>query len=246
VFDHVTIRAADYEASVSFYDLVLRALGIGATHASRELTEWDDFSIVAADAEHPPTRHLHIAFVAPSRAHVDAFWHAGVDAGHPDDGPPGERRQYRPDYYGAFLLDPDGNSAEAVLHGNTRRGGHIDHLWIRVRDLAESEAFYRTISRHTGLRDGRRWQEGVQFLGAWSSFSLVSDGRPPSEHVHIAFAAPDRETVQEFHRAATAAGHESNGEPAERAQYNRGYYAAYVRDPDGSNIESVFHARDAP
>src|SRR5215210_8344131 len=58
-----------------------------------------------------------IGFVAPSRPEVDEFWRVGTAAGHPDDGAPGARPQYRPDCYGAFLLDPDGNSVEAVHHG---------------------------------------------------------------------------------------------------------------------------------
>lgn len=243
MFDHVTIRVADYDASVRFYDVVLRTLGIAHTHAAAEFTEWNDFSLLAADPQHPPTSALHVAFVAPSRAHVDEFWKVGVEAGYRDDGPPGERPRYRPDYYGAFLLDPDGNSAEAVLHGNTRRGGHIDHLWIRVRDLGASTAFYRAIARHTGLRDGRRWEDGVQFMGAWATFSLVRDGLPPTEHLHLAFPAPDRETVIAFHQDATAAGYASNGAPGVRPQYHDGYYSAYVLDPDGANVESVFHDR---
>ena len=97
------------------------------------------------------TRRLHIGFAAPSREHVDAFWRAGTDAGYRDDGAPGPRPQYREDYYGAFLLDPDGNSAEAVHHGACRAGGVIDHLWIRVADVAASSAFYETIGLHAGF-----------------------------------------------------------------------------------------------
>jgi catechol 2,3-dioxygenase-like lactoylglutathione lyase family enzyme len=186
---------------------------------------------------------LHTGFVAPSRAAVDAFWQAGVDGGYRDDGAPGVRAQYRPDYYSAFLLDPDGNSAEAVDHDDTRRGGNIDHLWIGVADLARADAFYRTIARYTGLRLGRSWDTGQQFRGAWATFSLVADGRPPTEDLHIAFPAPDRRTVDDFHRVAVAAGYVSNGEPGERPQYGAGYYAAFVLDPDGNNIESVHRGR---
>jgi catechol 2,3-dioxygenase-like lactoylglutathione lyase family enzyme len=132
VFDHVTLRASDRPTSERFYRSVLGALRIEPTYAGEALVQWDDFSIAAAGPDRPPTRHLHLGFAAPSPELVDAFWQAGVDAGHSDDGPPGERPQYMPDYYGAFLLDPDGNSAEAVHHGDTRRGGHVDHLWIRV------------------------------------------------------------------------------------------------------------------
>jgi catechol 2,3-dioxygenase-like lactoylglutathione lyase family enzyme len=243
MFDHVTIRATDRLASARFYRTVLGTLGIEPSYAGPEMIEWDDFSIIAPEGEGPPTRLLHVAFVAPSREHVDAFWQAGVDAGYDDDGGPGERPQYKPDYYGAFLLDPDGNSAEAVHHDDARRGGHIDHLWIRVRDLDAAEAFYAAIARHTGLREGRRWEGGRQFRGAWASFSLVHDGTPPTEHLHMAFPAADRTTVEEFYQAATAAGYRSNGAPGERQQYHAGYYAAYVLDPDGTNVESVFHER---
>ncbi len=243
MFDHVSIRSQNPSASERFYRTVLSALGIDPSRVSPEAIEWDDFSILAADADHRATRHLHVAFVAASRPQVDAFWRAGMDAGYQSDGPPAERPQYKPDYYGAFLLDPDGNSAEAVHHGDARRGGHIDHLWIRVRDLEAAEAFYSVIARHTGLREGRRWAGGRQFRGAWATFSLVQDGRPVTEHLHMAFPALDRATVEDFHRAATAAGYRSNGLPGERTQCHPGYYAAYVLDPEGTNVESVFHQR---
>jgi catechol 2,3-dioxygenase-like lactoylglutathione lyase family enzyme len=182
--------------------------------------------------------------VAWSREQVDRFWQAGVDAGYKDDGRPGERPQYSPAYYGAFVLDPDGNSAEAVHHEDVRRGGHVDHLWIGVCDLDASVAFYSAIARYAGLRAGRRWPEGgQQFRGAWATFSLMHDGRPPTQGLHIAFPAPDRETVHDFHEAATAAGFRDGGAPGERPQYHPGYFAAYVLDPDGIKVESVFRER---
>jgi catechol 2,3-dioxygenase-like lactoylglutathione lyase family enzyme len=239
MFAHVTIRAADRGASERFYRTVLGALEIEPTHERADLVAWDDFAILQAEAAHPPTRHLHVAFVAPSRAGVDDFWRTGVEAGYEDDGRPGERAQYMPGYYGAFLRDPDGNSAEAVHHADTRRGGNVDHLWIGVRDLDAAAAFYSTVARHTGLRQGRRWESGHQFRGAWATFSLIADGRPPTEHLHLAFPAPDRTTVDEFHAAAIAAGYPSNGAPGERPHYGPGYYAAYVLDADGTNVESV-------
>jgi catechol 2,3-dioxygenase-like lactoylglutathione lyase family enzyme len=243
LFEHVLIRAANRSASERFYRMVLGAIGVEPTHELPQIVAWDDFAIVGSDADHPPTRHLHVGFVAPSRKSVDGFWQAGVDAGYRDAGAPGVRAQYRPDYYGAFLLDPDGNSAEAVDHDDTRRGGNIDHLWIGVADLGRADAFYRTIARHTGLRPGRSWEAGQQFRGAWATFSLVADGRRPTEDLHIAFPAPDRRTVEDFHRVAVEAGYVSNGEPGERPQYGPGYYAAFVLDPDGNNIESVFRGR---
>jgi len=240
MFAHVTIRAGDRAVSERFYRTVLDALGIQPSHLTKDIVAWDDFAIIGADSGHPPTRHLHVAFVAPSRGDVDAFWRVGVDAGYQDTGRPGERLQYKSDYYGGFLLDPDGNSVEAVHHGDVGRGGHIDHLWIGVDDLDAAEAFYSVIARHTGLREGRRWEGGVQFRGAWATFSLMHDGRPPTEQLHMAFPAPDRTTVQNFHQAAIAAGYRDNGAPGERTQYGEGYFSAYVLDPDGANVESVF------
>jgi catechol 2,3-dioxygenase-like lactoylglutathione lyase family enzyme len=126
VFDHVTIRVSDRAASERFYDTVLAVLDLPGSGG-----EWGDFSIVADDP--PYTERLHIAFFAPSRDLVDAFHRAGVDAGFRSDGEPGPR-DYTPGYYGAFLLDPDGNSVEAVTLEDTRELGQIDHLWLRSPD----------------------------------------------------------------------------------------------------------------
>jgi catechol 2,3-dioxygenase-like lactoylglutathione lyase family enzyme len=237
MFDHVTIRVAHWNASRDFYDTVLGALGHRA-----ERGEWDDFSIASASEDHPLTRRLHVAFVAGSEAQVEAFWRAGVDAGYASDGEPGRRPQYHDRYYGAFLLDPDGNSAEAVYHGRARKGRtNIDHLWIRVSDLESSKQFYATVVPTVGVTvdDGGRW--GVGVAGQDRSFTLVPGD--PTENVHIAFSAPDDETVREFHRVAVAAGYRDNGEPGERPIYHPGYYGAFVLDPDGNNIEAVNHNR---
>lgn len=243
MFDHVTIRVSDLPASMAFYSTVLGALGIQPTHRTESFVEWNDFSIMAADAEHGPTRHLHVGFGTRSRAEVDRFWRAGVDAGYPDEGAPGERAIYSPGYYGGFLVDPDGNSTEAVHHGDIRPGGHVDHLWIGVHDLTASAGFYETIARYTGLRHGRRLDTRVQFRGAWATFSLVRDGRAPTAGLHVAFPAPDQQTVREFHHAALEAGYRDHGAPGARPEYHEGYYSAYVLDPDGTNVESVFHDR---
>jgi len=239
VFAHVTLRVSDRGHSEHFYRTVLSSLGISPTHERDDVLAWDDFALLAADDAHPPTQHLHAGFVARSRAEVRTFWETGIAAGFADAGEPRERRQYRPDYYGAFLLDPDGNSIEAVHHGDTRGGGHIDHLWLGVSDLDAAQCFYTTISRFTGLRAGRRWEHGVQFAGAWATFSLVADGRPVTTGCHLAFPSPDRQAVREFHRAAVNAGYRDHGEPGERPQYGDGYFAAYVLDPDGTNVECV-------
>ena len=241
MFDHVGIRVVDLAASERFYRTVLAALGIEPTHvAGDERIEWDDFHVAAASSTNLSTRHLHVGFVAPSRQQVDEFWRAGIDAGYEDDGAPGERPQYTPSYYGAFLRDPDGNSAEAVRHDFVRSGGNIDHLWIRVRDLAATSGFYAATMRHTGLREGRCWPQGRQFRGASATFSLVADDGPVTEHLQVAFPAPDPQTVDDFHRDAIAFGGKDAGAPRERFEDRTRAYTAAVIDPGGTRVESAF------
>ena len=245
MFDHVGVRVSDLGASERFYRTVLGALGAEPSYADPELVEWEDWAIGPPDDEHPVTRGLHVAFRARDRAQVDAFWQAGVDAGHRDDGAPGPRPQYGPTYYGGFLLDPDGNSVEAV-HSDREHAvpvGFIDHLWIRVRDPQASRRFYAAIAPHAGLRLAHDAPEIVRFSGSDFSFSLVRDERPLTEHVHLAFPASEDATVRAFHAAAIAAGYEDNGAPGERATYHPGYYGAFVLDPDGNNVEVVNHNR---
>ena len=243
MFDHVTIRVSDRGASERFFETVFTPLGIDTTYRTNTFSEWRDFSLGEAGGEHPVTRGLHIGFAAPSREQVDDFWRTGTAAGYRDDGAPGVRPQYREDYYGAFLLDPDGNSVEAVHHGALRRGeGVIDHLWIRVADVAAAAAFYEVVARAAGFERRHSGPERATF-GAREgngSFSLVPG--PPTENVHMAFPGDD-EAVRRFHEEAVAAGYRDNGDPGERPQYHPGYYAAYVLDPDGNNIEVVDHNR---
>jgi catechol 2,3-dioxygenase-like lactoylglutathione lyase family enzyme len=241
MFDHVTIRVSDRASAQRFYTTVLGVLGAELT-SDDDFVEWNDFSLTAADPEHPVTQRLHVGFAARARAEVDAFWRAGLEAGGRDDGAPGPRPQYREDYYGGFLLDRDGNSVEAVHHGARRDEGRIDHLWLRVSDVAASAAFYATVGRVAGHQIVEHSPAHVQVKGAEGSFSLVA-GDAPTRHLHIAFPADDDATVDAFHAVATAAGHRSNGEPAERPEFHAGYYAAFVLDPDGNNIELVNHNR---
>jgi catechol 2,3-dioxygenase-like lactoylglutathione lyase family enzyme len=244
VFDHVTIRVDDLAASRRFYGLVFDAIGFAGTpFVDDDLPEWEDFSLGQADAEHPAARRLHVGFAAPSRAHVDRFWQTLTDAGFRDDGAPGPRPHYRPDYYGAFVLDPDGNSAEAVHHDSVREdGGVIDHVWLRTRDVPAAKRFYETIAPVVGISLRKDEPDWAGFRGEHGSFSFVT-GDEPTEHVHLAFGVPDNATVDEFHRVALAAGYPDNGAPGERAVYHPGYYGAFVLDPDGHNVEAVCHNR---
>jgi catechol 2,3-dioxygenase-like lactoylglutathione lyase family enzyme len=241
VFDHVGIRATDQAASERFYDTVLATLGIRKDHSDDQLAEWGDFALSPATDDRPVTRGLHIGFRAPSRDEVDEFWRAGTEAGYRDDGPPGLRPEYMEDYYGSFLLDPDGNSAEAVHHGGMRGSSAIDHVWVRVSDLAAARRFYETVAPYGGYRPAYERPDRVGFAGESGAFSVVAG--EPSRHVHMAFGAADNATVDAFHQALTGAGYRDNGPPGERPVYHPGYYGAFVLDPDGNNVEVVCHNR---
>jgi catechol 2,3-dioxygenase-like lactoylglutathione lyase family enzyme len=162
-------------------------------------------------------------------------------AGYKSDGEPGPRPQYSPTYYGAFVLDPDGNSVEAVHHEHANVGG-MDHLWLRTRDVAAARRFYDVATSAVGWRLVHDARDRIRFTDGRGSFSFVA-GDEPTQNVHHAFGVPDRATVDTFHRALLDAGYRDNGAPGERPQYHPGYYGAFVLDPDGNNVEAVFHDR---
>jgi predicted lactoylglutathione lyase len=240
VFDRVTIMVSERVASERFYLSTLRTIEIEQDRSDADFAKWSDFALVQARDETQVTRRLHIGFVAPSREHVQEFWLAGIEAGYRDDGPPGPRPHYREEYYGSFLLDPDGNSAEAVHHDVLRSGGVIDHLWVRVTDLAAAKGFYELIAPYAGFHLRRDLPQRVQFAGGPAdrgSFSLVSG--EATRHLQMAFAASGHASVDEFHRAAVDAGYRDNGRPGERG----GSYAASILDPDDNDIEVQHRSR---
>lgn len=126
MIDHTGFPVSDLEGSKRFYSEALAPLGVsllvevtpeqtgGGAHAGFGADAKPSFWI--GDEGQPPTS-LHIAFTATSRAMVDAFYAAAIKAGGRDNGPPGLRPYYHPNYYGAFVLDPDGVNVEAVCHG---------------------------------------------------------------------------------------------------------------------------------
>ena len=121
------------------------------------------------------------------------------------------------------------------------RGRLIDHVQLVVRDLAASQAFYTAVLEALqvpmgGADEGYFWADEL-FVS--SADSPAAQGHLTGRH-HLAFQARDRAMVDAFYRAALAHGGTDNGAPGERA-YHPGYYAAFVLDPDGNNIEAVFH-----
>ncbi|MEA2436090.1 MAG: hypothetical protein QOF65_646 [Thermoleophilaceae bacterium] len=120
----------------------------------------------------------------------------------------------------------------------------IDHLTIGVRDLERSRAFYRAALAPLGFEERGPWsdqQREIAFGAEGADDFAISPEYEPGGQLHIAFSADSREAVQAFHEAALAAGGEDNGAPGERPEYAPGYYGAFVLDPDGHNVEAVFH-----
>jgi catechol 2,3-dioxygenase-like lactoylglutathione lyase family enzyme len=122
------------------------------------------------------------------------------------------------------------------------RGAFIDHLTLTVRDLARSRAFYEAALAPLEANVLEVGSE-VAFGPPGAEDLALTEGDPPSGPLHLAFAATGRRQVEEFHAAALAAGGRDNGGPGLRPRYHEGYYAAYVIDPDGHNLEAVFHDR---
>ena len=129
------------------------------------------------------------------------------------------------------------------------RGRLIDHIQLVVKDLPASQTFYTAIFQVLGIPLGGT---GPGFFWADELFISTADSEAAHGHLtgrhHLAFQAKDQAMVDAFHQAALAAGGKDNGAPGIR-KYHPGYYAAFVIDPDGNNIEAVFHGeaqRSAP
>jgi catechol 2,3-dioxygenase-like lactoylglutathione lyase family enzyme len=126
LIDHVHLRAQDFAKTRKFYEAIFTVLGLEIAYGGDDWFQLDEFYVNAADGKTPPT-HIHLAFQAKDRAMVDAVYAAALAAGGTDNGAPGER-PYHPGYYGAFVLDPDGNNIEAVFHGPSTRSADAVHI----------------------------------------------------------------------------------------------------------------------
>lgn len=130
------------------------------------------------------------------------------------------------------------------------RGRLVDHIQLVVADLDASRRFYEAVFEVLdiplgGSADTHFWYD--EFFVSTPD-SPEAQGKLTGRH-HLAFQAKDRATVDAFHEACLAAGGRDNGAPGLRANYHPGYYAAFLLDPDGNNIEAVFHGpaeRSAP
>jgi catechol 2,3-dioxygenase-like lactoylglutathione lyase family enzyme len=116
-------------------------------------------------------------------------------------------------------------------------GRLIDHVHLRARNFANTRYFYETV---LAVLDIPVTAKGAGWIQLDELFIDAADARTAPSHVHLAFQAKDQATVDAFYRAALSAGGTDNGAPGQR-DYHPGYYACFVIDPDGNNIEAVFH-----
>jgi catechol 2,3-dioxygenase-like lactoylglutathione lyase family enzyme len=114
-------------------------------------------------------------------------------------------------------------------------GRLLDHLHVRVSNLEASKRFYRAVLQTLG-----RDLTGEAETHFYTDELFISADGPPTQGLHVAFQASDPDAVRRFHEAGLAAGGRDNGGPGER-HYHPGYYAAYIIDPDGTNLEAVYH-----
>ena len=126
----------------------------------------------------------------------------------------------------------------------------IHHVSLGITDVARARAFYDPLMSLIGFRLLKLSDKALHYGASDIVFSLETpfDGQPasPGNGVHIAFQAPDRETVRRFHERAPQYGGADEGRPGIRAHYNANYYGAFVRDPDGNKIEAVtYTARES-
>ncbi|WP_343520234.1 VOC family protein [Sphingomonas sp.] len=121
----------------------------------------------------------------------------------------------------------------------------IDHLGIPVKDIAASRRFYEAALAPLGYKVMGEETNGlgnnVVLMGAEEIDFVIADGEPVTDGTHFAFRVETRAEVDAFHAAALAAGGKDNGAPGIRENYHPNYYAAFVIDPDGMNVEAVCH-----
>jgi catechol 2,3-dioxygenase-like lactoylglutathione lyase family enzyme len=117
-------------------------------------------------------------------------------------------------------------------------GRLIDHVHLRARDLAATKRFYRAVLGALGKPIAADDDRHLNCDELW--IDALGEDRQSTTHVHLAFQAKDPDAVRCFHEAGLAAGGRDNGKPGDRP-YHPGYFAAFLLDPDGNNIEVVYH-----
>lgn len=262
MFSHITLGSDDLERSEKFYRVLGPTLGLalsqfddeGYLRIGREDSDAPSVNVCRPLDDRPATsgNGFHIAFMADGKEAVDRFHAAALAHGGRDDGAPGLRPIYAPDYYAAYVRDPDGNKLQAVWYQDGRKtgvaGDVISHITIGLGDVGRERAFYSEVLATLGIvelpEEALEQLAGFGFPGCSTPIVYVQqpfDGGPASfgNGTHVAFTADSREAVDRFHAAALAMGGRSEGAPGLRPHYSPHYYGAYVRDAVGNKLQAV-------
>ncbi|MEZ5935963.1 MAG: VOC family protein [Alphaproteobacteria bacterium] len=263
MFSHVTVGSNDLARAETFYSAVMPTLG----QARRAVSGDEDWLVYGPPEKQPP--HLlvcrpydgraatagngfHIAFRAADEGAVRRFHETALAHGGSDEGAPGLRTIYAPDYYGAYVRDPDGNKLQAVCYLDGRKSGPsgevISHITVGHAHFERERAFYTKVLETLGLveipEESHIELAGFGTPGCKTPIFYVQqpfDRRPASfgNGTHVAFTAATRQAVDHFHAAALEAGGSSEGAPGPRPHYSAHYYGAYVRDQVGNKLQAV-------
>ena len=263
MLSHVTLGSNDLARSEVFYSALMSILRQELLEASHE----HGFLMLGQPDWHHPhlficrpfdnlpatwSNGFHIAFMAADQEAVDQFHKTALAHGGYDEGGPGLRPMYAPDYYAAYVRDPDGNKLQAVCYLDGRKaaatGDVISHITIGHADFERERSFYSAILAPLGMIELP--DEAHDKLAGFGSEGFQTpivyiqrpfNGRPASfgNGTHAAFSAPSRDAVDRFHAAALAHGGCSEGEPGLRPHYSANYYGAYIRDQVGNKLQAV-------
>ena len=275
---HVTLGSNDLEKAVIFYGAVMPILnharapihldnflayapisGVSSGDAMGQINPGgriSPFLCVCRPYDGRPASQgngFHIAWMAADKAAVEAFHAAALAHGGTDEGAPGYRVAYSPDYYGAYVRDPDGNKLQAVFYENGRKAGPggtvLSHVTLPVDDLAAGLAFYEPVFASLGvdrLPSGETPGEDYAFSRDGADLPVIYvqrpfDGRPAAHGngQHVSFFAQTSTEVDQFYEIALRLGGRDDGPPGVRPTYTQPYYAAYIRDPFGTKIQAV-------
>jgi len=263
MFSHFTLGSNDLKRSENFYAALGPTMGLTKIHVDRDEGY---LSLRRRDGSPPPLNicrplddrpatagnGFHIAFMANDQETVERFHETALAHGGHDEGVPGLRSIYAPDYYAAYIRDPDGNKLQAVWYRDGRKvfatGDLISHITIGHANFERERAFYTAVLGTLGMEElpdeAYESLAGFGFPGFQTPIVYVQrtfDGKPASfgNGTHVAFKADSREAVDRFFAAAIKCGGRSEGEPGPRPHYSAHYYGAYVRDAVGNKLQAV-------